>query len=296
MSKYKLLFGSINIIDLPHTSSANMSDYTDPSVVSKVLCEHELFPGMVIGVRYWPFLTLVKEVKRRKKKSITKRNQWISSYTNRYRKIFKKGGPKTAVTFDYYRRMYSKIKDLAEKSKSHQKLLSFLERISFDGSQADIHKKYDEKWKKLFKNCMTPEAREFYKIIRFKEQYVDDAVLAVLKARKGTYSEKLRKACLAYMLPQCLYGHRDEVQDKQYKEEKKVFREKVGVLKRYIDDSAGGPEVRKYIHDLTSAEKPPYAYIYRQMSADEKRRILPSLGFNTFKNLMLKPGHDKRNQ
>lgn len=284
----KLHFGSANFLDLSaerlKKPAAPLNIY-DPIKVKDALGLDTIsvFPLIIVGVRWWPYLFVARDYNNRKDPN-------LSPIVSRQKEVFRFGGPETKSSFSRYRSMYEKIY-----YSYSEDLLSFIQdkHHYYNGKQTWIYEKYSRKWRKLLRNSMGKPGMQYAKLLdslNKKGEGPEEAITWILQ-RPSKFTDVLWKGCFCYALLRCLYGVKESVYESivpHYRSDewqtllKKILRSKGGRVP---------PAWRQFLPHL---ERPrPFRHAHRKLAAIG-RRVLPGLGFYTFYNLYIRHTPDER--
>jgi len=196
MSNSTLLFGSLNILNYKKPEFSTYFDGKDPKDVSANLrmteVRENVFPGLITGVRWWPFLLVARD------------NGNYRAIANK--KIINKG-PRAISTFQPYRSMAKTIFEDSILSSRYAKMRKFLCKKKFTGKSSKLFsKKTSTAWKKILLKTLGNAAKEFSKYLIKNDNDVELAITDVIKNPRLVKSKDLIKACLCYQIFRCLYG------------------------------------------------------------------------------------------
>jgi hypothetical protein len=263
-----------------------------------------LFPFIAVGVRFWPFLLVARDVDDQSRRAVQsvltriQRNQRQRSGQPR-RSI----GPGTVATFRPYRSMFRELND--SKQQSTQALRCFLldGRRRYHGDPTTFNRNRNSvQWSRLLIGAMGRPARQFAALLRHEQarrstravggvDVVEQAITRILKDRRRRYDPLLWRGAACYAFLRCMYGI-NEVEDgirphRQAGEWAKTLAEE---LRRTTRPEAVA--FRKYIAAIQEAEsKPPWGGMHRRLK-ERNRRVLASLRFFTFYSLSCRPVPD----
>lgn len=279
--------------------SVNLSDL-DPAVLRDKLrvtqLAQEVFPNIISGVRFWPFLLVARDELTREgsaKLSSTAVQRQLKSIAAEQRKhpLMKSRsrmriGPSTLAGYRPYRGMMQSILS-SNKNNDGCAMYHFLRdgRRRYEGDLC-IFQRHEKRWRKALKASMGPPGRCFAELIDGSAIVkLDDAILEILTSFQR-YDPTLVEATAAYALLVCLYG---EVKDSRIvaSDHSKEFAVHLcKLVKRRPTLTAA--IYHPLILQASYSSSPPLEKIHRQRWR-LSRRVLSELRFGTFWNLYLKP-------
>jgi len=254
----------------------------------------ELFPCILTGVRFWPFLLVARDLEERygdkpSDNKVISELRRIATTQRRNRGIGSRTrlGPRTINSFRPYKGMLRLIRERSKKSHQAKNLAKFLmDRRSHYRGDLSFFEKNEKKWKRVLKSSLGPPGKDFAKLIKNnKVSDLWDAIDEIL-AKPGRFHKKLVEGAAAYALLVCLYGIMEEGQ--VYHEEDSQKRARL--LLKLIDKRPKLPvaQYQLFIMQAANSSKPPFARI-NQKAKEQGRRVLAGLRFGTFWNLYRRP-------
>lgn len=294
--------GSANIVDMSKVrfEAVRRPIYiSDPIRVAEILrvsdISSNLFPQLVIGVRYWPWLLVARDFQakwndasrgRRVEADLEKIHQRM--YTgSRY--SFGNRGPRSRSTFRLYESMYRKISDVESAGSLLHRFLR-KETRGFDGFQYHIfNHRNTNGWRKALRNSMGRPAKQFAAILNKLEKENGDlygpepAITRVLQSYlrdKSSVDEWLWKGCFCYALFRCLYGIIDPAAEKRKATKHDWHNEWVRLLKAVLKRKRNHIPATWYrFREHLRGDRPPFKVTHEK---GERRRILRTFRFYTF--------------
>lgn len=299
--KCKLVLDTFNFVEVGKYCNNLESDLPDPDspvAFKKNLgideLDKQLFPLLVTGVKWWPFLTLAITCKTESDRNKIFR---ISKALSKEMKAKRGIGPQASATL----RSYLSMADNIQNSDDGKRLKEFLTARAFDGS-ASFFSAYnrEERWREAFISANGQPANayiEAYKKSRKSlgnESSVWDVVTEILSRESNTYNELLWHGAFVYAMVRCLYGYYDRSSGKVKGHDSLVD------WRKLLLDICGDPpkclpkhacSVR-YIHLLKQIDeanpKPPLANQTKKFR-ENGRPVLSSLRISLFHDLYYRP-------
>jgi len=253
----------------------------------------EVFPHIMTGVRFWPFLLVARDLdkdsrnrsgdsrvltKLRKIAAAQRQHPGVTSST--------RIGPRSIATFRPYQGMFRSICN--RKDKRHVlKLARFLfdRRRSYSGD-LKFFTKHEKAWKRALWSSLGQPGKEFARFISNPHiQDVGDAIFKIHQ-KPDRFHAKLIEAATAHALLVCLYGIVD--QGEVYSAEKAG--EQASLLLKLIRKRPNLPAARyaQWIRLAARSSRPPFAEVTKK-ARKENKRILSQLRFATFWYLYRRP-------
>lgn len=289
-------FGTVNFVNMEgyknYRKKSNLDPY-DPLTVKEDLkiteISEELFPLLTTGVRFWPFLFVVRDLQNRRSKDK------IVQVLEKLRKAQggRRIGPGTYQTYSYYLSMYNKIMDndadkWLEKAKNDLRGFISDRRTKYSGD-LKLFKIHEKKWKKLIRKSMGTASKQLAYLIDENDNLEDYIKHIITKSSVNgkTINPKLKHASFCYVLLRCLYGVKTPNGIGKVEEAASW----IGVLKKILEKN--GPAVPeewlKYQKFLDEHDRKPRFEHIRKKLEGEGRRFLANLRLNIFYNLYKNP-------
>lgn len=174
-----------------------------------------LFPTLVTGVRWWPFLCIaITNSKSRSRKAFDATRQLKKALGL---KKTARLGPDTDTSLRPYISMARNIQE----SQQCNALRRYLERLHFTGKASFfVNYKHDKKWKELLLASNGAPAEAYIRAYLDKEKILkerpraEDVVSLVLENEPETFHSVLWQGCFSYAFIRCLYGRFDPEESK----------------------------------------------------------------------------------
>lgn len=292
--------GYLNFVDKAKLNSKveiKWDIFKDPIKVKEDLGSNEinnnLFPILVTGVRFWPYLLTARDFKDinspDKIKTLLrkiKRKQPRSNY-----------GPASLRRLKLYASMYNRIM----KNDNCLKLQSFLSdgRLKYNG-ESNIFFKYEVKWKRLIKTSMGEPSMQYAKVLDKakngniklfgKGTETEIAISYILKNYKK-YNELLWKGCFCYTLLRCLYGLKeksgDEEDDTVDVQKSSQHDNWIILLKKILNSNSDMIPDNWYFYKQYLKPDPPFMDVTKQL--EDRKRVLSGFKLYLFSNLYVNP-------
>jgi hypothetical protein len=260
--------------------------------------DEKLFPTLITGVRWWPFLCLAMdcttESDRQKVFIITRR---LKKALNR--KNTARVGPETKNSFRPYISMAKKIQENVQEDEQSRKLFKYLQK-KFDGNPSFFtNNQHEEKWKNLFMNANGKPALGYVRayIATKKELSLDPeaekVITHILSLSPNKYDLVLWQGAFSFALIRCLFGIYDETEGKASNhslvmEWKDLL---IGILQKPPAEISMGSTCtyRMLLERIEDRESPPPLAGQTKIFRDQGRPVLASLRIPLFHRLYFKP-------
>jgi hypothetical protein len=297
--------GTLNVFDfanLPDGRSNLILTANDPILVKREIglldVNDNLFTAINSGVRFWPFLLVSRDL------DATNSTQRILSELRRIQNIQQRNyqtsltiGPLSMSTFNFYRRMYRRLKERHDPD--FTALRNFIEdrRRKYKGDFGIYRRNGNtKKWKRALVKSMGIPGRQFAKLLnelRDKdetEDIVEEAITRILK-HQNKYNEWLWKGALCYAFLRCMYGiNKIEVDEERVTRHIKAS-DWAEILVQVLSSpkTATPDRLKRYIPLIRrSKDSPPWKRTTKTLK-DQNRIVLSNLRFNAFYNLYFRP-------
>lgn len=290
--------GSLNILERPPTcrpiSDEKLHPYSPISIKRNLeldMLDKQLFPTLVTGVRWWPYLTIAINGA----KSTTAQQAFVA--TRRLKRNLGRPnarlGPEVLSTFRPYISMARNIQESAE----CKDLYRFLANSRFDGSLS-FFTGYgrDKKWRDLLCKANGEPAKAYLKAhsdLRrsgMQEIFVDDVVTKILGEDSGAYDPILWRGAFSYAFIRCLFGRYNRNDDAVSPHNQSIiWRDSlVSIIEEHHPLVAKGICSAAYLRMLSQIESedspPPLAYQTKAFGRD-MRPVWASLRIPLFHRL-----------
>lgn len=291
--------GYLNLSGTPDHRSRSDLGLHDPARLRDSLQVTSLadavFPGIVTGVRFWPFLLIARDLETNGKKPGAVRTlKKLKEIANKHKTDTRissatRIGPKTLNSFRPYQSMYRTLLEKSEVKITQQlKPLAdfFTDRRRKYRGDLEFFLVNKKAWRSALYKSLGKPGKDFARLIEQDDaiKTLWDAIEEILEKPKN-FDLILVEAASAYALLVCLYGQMENGQ---------IYgggsRPLAKLLIKLIKKMPDLP-VKRYANLLTLAaqsSQPPLAKIQLR-ARRENRRVLAMLRFGTFWNLYRRP-------
>lgn len=249
-----------------------------------------LFTIIHAGVRFWPYLIVARDLER-----ISSERQIVTELKNiKKRQEVQIIGPGTIETFDFYRRMYRRIRKSTDTNVKDLKDFINDRRRTYTGDFAIFNRNGNNvKWRKALIKSTGEPGKQFASLLdslidNGNEDIVEDAVTHILKSRKP-YNEWLWHGAFCYVFLRCMYGIGfNDAENKQFTVTNHNKSSVWADTLIEILSNAKAKELsnlKKYIPLIRQSKiAPPWKNTTRSLKASN-RIVLSNIKFDTFYNL-----------
>jgi hypothetical protein len=298
----KPLLLSMNHLDRPVASRSLTQEQLHPEspvAIKKNLgldeLDKKLFPTLITGVRWWPFLCLAMDCTTesdRQKVFITTRK--LKKALNR--KSTARVGPETRNSFRPYLSMANNIQE----DEQSRELFKYLQK-KFDGNPSFFtNNQHEEKWKVLFKTSNGKPASGYVRAYKaaHKELGIEPGpeyvITHILRHLPNKYDSVLWQGAFSFALIRCLFGIYDQEEGKAsnhvfFMVWKELLIRILIEPPAELAEGARNSAYRLLLERIESPESPPPLAGQTKKFRAEGRPVLASLRIPLFHRLYFKP-------
>lgn len=258
--------------------------------------DKDLFPTLVTGVRWWPFLSLALECNTEADyKKIFKTSRKLKRQLGLIKSA--RMGPETKNSFRPYKSMAKNLHESAH----GKKLSDFLRRVHFDGNPGFfVNYGKEDKWKNLFLAANGAPAKGYiqaYKAVMKKSQEelgVNSVISHILAAAPDKYNTVLWRGAFSYALIRCLFGGYDKFNNEAYSHDyvmtwKGLLIQIISKPSAVLANGARNPVYLRLLEKIESDESPPPLVSQTKKFRVNNRPVLASMRIPLFHLLYFNP-------
>lgn len=308
----KATFLSLNILERPSLCRSLALEQLHPEspiAIKKNLgldrLDKELFPTLVTGVRWWPFLTLALDcTTERAFQRVFKASRTLKADLGR--KSTARMGPETKASVRPYLSMVRNLREQELHDPACKALLNFFEHRAFDGSTGFfVNYRKEQRWQSLFEAANGKPATAYIKAYRCVEKRtdnpaaLDNVITEILQHAPDHYDALLWHGAFAFALVRCLFG-RFDLDDEVAKGPDKMLEWKsllaniIQQAPHALPDGAKNPRYLELLSRIEDEDSPPPLASQTKQFRIDGRPVLASLRIPLFHRLYFRPTPGQR--
>jgi hypothetical protein len=214
-------FGSGNYLSCAKfaaTAKRRLLGVYDPQTIQQQLgvrtVQESVFPLILSGVRFWPYLLVANELRNCSKTETEKRLRAIR-LLQRNESYSRDFGPLKSSTFSFYRRMHQRVTSSpVSEARDLRQLLTTRRRYR---GKASFFTDNASNWRKALHRSMGTNSQQFARLLNRLHKKISDASLVDLAItellKRPAYNGALRRAAFCYAFLRCVYGIRTRIEE-----------------------------------------------------------------------------------